>query len=70
LQAADSLSFLETMVPIVEHWVSSGRTGPDVALAKLQWMHDRIDSGVPQARARAVPLLQIGYERVQSVSDA
>jgi hypothetical protein len=61
LQAADSLSFLETMVPLVEGWVTSGRTGPERAFAKLQWMHDRISPELPRARARAVPLLEAGH---------
>jgi hypothetical protein len=70
LQAADSLSFLETMVPVVEGWVTEGRTGPDRAFAKLQWMHDRIGPGLPEARARATPLLRAGQEQLRSVVDA
>jgi hypothetical protein len=65
LQAADSLSFLETMVPLVEGWVTSGRTGPERAFAKLQWMHDRISPELPQARARAVPLLEAGHAHLR-----
>ena len=70
LQAADSLSFLEMMVPIVEGWVTSGRTGPERAFAKLQWMHDRIAPELPEARARAVPLLRAGQEQLRRTLDA
>ena len=65
LQAADSLSFLETMVPIVERWVTGGRTGPERAFAKLQWMHDRIEPELADARAQAAPLLQAGREQLR-----
>ena len=67
LQAADSLSFLETMVPLVAGWITKGRTGPERAFAKLQWMHDRISPDLPQARAMAVPLLEAGHERLREV---
>jgi hypothetical protein len=70
LQAADSLSFLETMVPVVEGWVASGRTGPDRALAKLQWMHDRIAPELAEARRRAAPLLRAGQEQLRGTVDA
>ncbi len=62
LQAADSLSFLEVMVPLVEGWITKGRTGPERAFAKLQWMHDRIAPEQIQARERAVPLLEAGHD--------
>jgi hypothetical protein len=70
LQAADSLSFLETMVPIVEGWITSGRTGPDRAFAKLQWMQDRIAPELPEARARAAQLLHAGHDRLRRAIDA
>jgi hypothetical protein len=68
LQAADSLSFLETMVPLVEGWITKGRTGPERAFAKLQWMHDRIAPELVEARERAVPLLEAGHEHLRSVT--
>jgi hypothetical protein len=67
LQAADSLSFLETMVGLVAGWITSGRTGPERAFAKLQWMHDRISPGLPHARELAVPLLAAGHARLRTV---
>lgn len=68
LQAADSLSFLETMVPLVAGWVTSGRTSAAHAGAKLQWMHDRIDPALPHARERAGPLLRDGRERLGTLA--
>src|SRR3954471_7796474 len=70
LQAADSLSFLEVMVPLVEGWITKGRTGPERAFAKLQWMHDRIAPELPQARAMAVPLLEAGHAHLREVVHA
>jgi hypothetical protein len=67
LQAADSLSFLETMVPLVEGWITKGRTGPERAFAKLQWMHDRIAPDLVEARERAVPLLEAGHAHLRGV---
>jgi hypothetical protein len=68
LQAADSLSFLETMVPLVAGWITSGRTGPERAFAKLQWMHDRIAPELTEARERAVPLLEAGHAHLRTVA--
>jgi hypothetical protein len=70
LQAADSLSFLETMVPLVEGWITKGRTGPERAFAKLQWMHDRIAPELVVARERAVPLLAAGHDHLRGVVHA
>jgi hypothetical protein len=55
VQAADSLSFLETLQDIVAGWVTGGECGIEQARAKYQYMADRIR--VPQARQLAVPLL-------------
>ena len=52
LQAADSLSFLETMVPLVVGWVESGRASRERAAGKLQNSLDRM-APEPRARARA-----------------
>jgi hypothetical protein len=48
LQAADSLSFIETMTPLLLDWIASGRSTREGALAKLDGMWDRIS--VPAAR--------------------
>jgi hypothetical protein len=58
LQAADSLSFLETMVPLVVGWVESGRATRERAAAKLQNSLDRIHPHPEQARELAEPMLQ------------
>jgi hypothetical protein len=57
VQAADSLSFLETLQGIVRDWVVGGECGVDQALAKHQYMADRIR--VPSARRLAEPLLTL-----------
>jgi len=55
VQAADSLSFLETLQDIVIGWVTKGECGVDQARAKHQYMADRIR--IAEARELAVPLL-------------
>jgi hypothetical protein len=42
VQAADSLSFIETMQPLLREWVSSGRSTSDRALLRLDAMWERI----------------------------
>ena len=54
LQAADSLSFLETNP--AERWVRERRVSAEEALRKLEWMHDRIRER--RARELARPLLE------------
>src|SRR4029453_10548088 len=44
VQAADSLSFLETMVPLVLGWVESGRAPRERAEGKLRDSVDRISA--------------------------
>jgi hypothetical protein len=56
LQAADSLSFLETLQDVVRSWVTRGECGIAQARAKHQYMVDRIR--VPEASRLAVPLLK------------
>jgi hypothetical protein len=58
LQAADSLSFLETMVPLVVGWVESGRASRERAAGKLQNSLDRMHPSLAQARALAQPMLR------------
>jgi hypothetical protein len=54
LQAADSLSFLETLSWLTADWVASGRYGRDRAMEKLRWSVERIR--LPEAVAAALPL--------------
>jgi hypothetical protein len=56
LQAADSLSFLETLQDVVRSWVITGECGIAQARAKHQYMADRIR--VAEAAPLAVPLLK------------
>jgi hypothetical protein len=61
LQAADSLSFLETNP--AERWVSEGRATREVAERKLRSMHDRIR--LEQARPPAGRLLELGLADIE-----
>jgi hypothetical protein len=56
VQAADSLSFIETLTPLLRDWVASGRSTQALALAKLDVMWDRI--AVADARARGHALYE------------
>jgi hypothetical protein len=58
LQAADSLSFLETMAPLVAAWPRERAEG------KLRNAVDRIAPALERARARAAPLLDDALEAV------
>jgi hypothetical protein len=64
LQAADSLSFLETLTPITLAWVRRG-IDPEHARAKLQFMADRIT--IQSARAEAEPLLLRALQELGAV---
>jgi hypothetical protein len=55
LQAADSLSYLETLGPMTAAWVRQGVCGPEAGRTKLRWMYDRIRDD--RVRALAAPLL-------------
>jgi hypothetical protein len=55
LQAADSLSFLETKTDLVVGWLRDGRCDVERALRQPRWMADRIR--VARARPLAEPLL-------------
>jgi hypothetical protein len=57
LQAADSLSFLDTMVPLVVGWAESGRASRERAAAKLRSSLDRMDPSQTRARELAGPML-------------
>lgn len=56
VQAADSLSFLETLQGIVREWVTRGECGVEQARAKHRYMAERIR--VSHARRLAGPLLE------------
>jgi len=55
VQAADSLSFLETLQDVAKSWVINGECGVEQAGAKHRYMAERIR--VPEARRLAEPLL-------------
>jgi hypothetical protein len=65
LQAADSLSFLETLTSITLGWVRRG-IDPEHARAKLQFMADRIT--IAAARADAEPLLERALRELDAVA--
>jgi hypothetical protein len=60
LQAADSLSFLETMVFVVQRWPREN------AEAKLRNSADRIAPGLDRARALGAPLLADALAALQA----
>jgi hypothetical protein len=53
MQAADSISFLETNAPLVIGWAQSGRCSAEKAREKLRWMGERVrhEGGREIARA-------------------
>jgi hypothetical protein len=57
LQAADSLSFLETMVPLVVGWVRDGRAPRERAEGKVRNSVTRMAPGQDRARELARPYL-------------
>lgn len=68
LQAADSLSFLEVQGSLFAGLVQAGRMTREQALAKVQWMYDRIQ--VPDALEPARPLLEASLARLSGVQAA
>ena len=58
LQAADSLSFLEVLAPLVVGWIESGRATPERGAAKVQSSIDRIKPDMTRARELAEPMLR------------
>jgi hypothetical protein len=64
LQAADSLSFLETLQELVVGWVADGRCSAAKAEAKLRYMRDRIR--IPEASRRADALYAEAVARLPS----
>jgi kynurenine formamidase len=67
LQAADSVSFLETMVGLVAGWVQSGRAPRERAAGKLRNSLERIAPTYPRAREEAKPLLRAALQRLAAV---
>lgn len=63
IQAADSLSFLETNTALIAGWYTSGKCSRERAKAQHQWMFDRI--GLEQAKKLAQSL----YEEAIAVVD-
>ncbi len=57
LQAADALSFLDTMAWLVIGWVDSGRASYERAAAKMRDSLDRIKPDQERARELARPML-------------
>ncbi len=68
LQAADSVSFLETMAPVIVEWVQSGRAPRDRAEGKLRQMAGRISPDLPRARELADALLGPALSRVRAAN--
>jgi kynurenine formamidase len=64
LQAADSVSFLETMVGVVAGWVQSGRAPRERAAGKLRHSVERIAPGLARARGEGGPLLEAALQRL------
>jgi hypothetical protein len=64
LQAADSLSFLETMVPLVVGWVETGRAPRERAEGKVRSSVTRMSPGLTRARELAAPYLADGMRAV------
>jgi hypothetical protein len=65
LQAADSLSGLETNTTAVADWVREGRCSPERAKDQHRWMHERIQ--IPRARELAAPYFERALASVDSV---
>jgi hypothetical protein len=67
IQAADSLSFLDTNVELVARWVLNGETTLEHGKRKLDWMYDRIR--ISDARELARPLYEAALTAVDSEVD-
>jgi hypothetical protein len=65
VQAADSLSFLETLQDIVREWVIGGTCGVEQAAAKHRYMAERIR--IPEGRRLAEPLLEQALASLQDL---
>jgi hypothetical protein len=63
IQAADSLSFLDTNGKLVARWVLDGETTLEHGKRKLEWMYKRIR--VPDAQPLARPLYEAALTAVE-----
>jgi kynurenine formamidase len=68
VQAADSLSFLETMVPLVLGWVESGRASRERAEGKLRHSVERISADLPRARELGEAMLAPALSRLRAAN--
>jgi hypothetical protein len=68
LQAADSLSFLAVMVPLVVAWIDKGLADEAHATAKLRHSVDRMAPGMTRARELAEPMLARGLDTVRAAA--
>ena len=64
VQAADSLSFLETKTDLLIGWLREGRCGPERALAQPRWMLERMR--LEPARPLAQPLYERAVAQVEA----
>lgn len=64
IQAADSLSFLDTNGGLVARWVLNGETSLDFGKRKLEWMYERMR--VPEAQALGRPLYDAALTTVDN----
>jgi Domain of unknown function (DUF4202) len=62
VQAADSLSFLETNVELMASFIESGKHAKPVIAAKIDQMYERIR--VPEARTLARPMWEAAVARL------
>ena len=67
VQAADSLSFLETLAGLTRDWVLSGTCSRAKAVEKLQYMADRVR--LPVAAELAGPLLEWAVDQLPPDGD-
>jgi hypothetical protein len=66
LQAADSLSFLETLVWLVLEWVESGRASRERGAAKLRSSVERMNPSLARARELGEPRLRDALAAVEA----
>lgn len=68
IQAADSLSFLETLAGLTRDWVLSGVCSRDKAADKLTYMAERVR--VPAAQRYVAPLLEWALNQLPTPAGA
>jgi hypothetical protein len=66
LQAADSLSFLDTLTPLVVGWIESGRATRERGAAKVRSSLERINPNLEHARKLAAPMVADALAAVQA----